>query len=211
MITSDHGHGPRCYRRTASCRLWLRLKLSLFHRCFWLAILLILAALLSISSASARWKVTGTSTNAIEDTSRRQVLQPAASAASASSEDPEKWLLTYSKNRYAYNREKSWHDLFQYRQWSPRPIAALISLVRNEELDGIMQSMRQLEYHWNHKYRYPWIFFNEQPFSDEFKVSLECPPAAIASLLGRSQLQTLRARLATTKLSRQSTGTHRTG
>jgi hypothetical protein len=211
MITSDPRHGPRCYRRTVWCRLWLKLKRRLFHRCFWLGFLLILAVLLSIFSASTRWKSTGNSTNRIEDTSRRPVLQPAVSAVSESSEDPERWLLAHSENRYAYNRERSWQDLFYYSHWSPRPIAALISLVRNEELNGIMQSMRQLEHHWNHKYRYPWIFFNEQPFSDEFKVSLECPPAGTASLLGRPQLQTLRARLATTKLSPQSTGTHQTG
>ncbi len=33
-----------------------------------------------------------------------------------------------------------------------------------------MQSMSQLEYHWNRKYQYPWIFFNDEPFTDEFKV-----------------------------------------
>lgn len=54
---------------------------------------------------------------------------------------------------------------------SSRPKAALISLVRNEELEGILQSMRQLEFHWNRKYQYPWIFFNERPFSEEFIVS----------------------------------------
>jgi hypothetical protein len=53
-----------------------------------------------------------------------------------------------------------------------RPKAAIISLVRNEELEGILQSMRQLELHWNRHYNYPWIFFNEKPFSDEFKASL---------------------------------------
>ncbi|ETI21827.1 hypothetical protein G647_05896 [Cladophialophora carrionii CBS 160.54] len=52
-----------------------------------------------------------------------------------------------------------------------RPKAALISLVRNEELDGILQSMRQLEFHWNQQYNYPWIFFNEKPFSEEFKAA----------------------------------------
>jgi hypothetical protein len=31
--------------------------------------------------------------------------------------------------------------------------------------------MCQLELHWNHKYHYPWIFFNEKLFSDEFKVT----------------------------------------
>ena len=54
--------------------------------------------------------------------------------------------------------------------YTSRPRAAIISLVRNEELDGILQSMRQLEFHWNRNYRYPWIFFSETPFNDKFKV-----------------------------------------
>jgi len=29
----------------------------------------------------------------------------------------------------------------------------LISLVRNSELEGMMQSMRQLEFRWNRKYQ----------------------------------------------------------
>lgn len=33
-----------------------------------------------------------------------------------------------------------------------------------------MQSMRQLEHQWNRKYQYPWVFFNDEPFSAEFKV-----------------------------------------
>jgi len=33
-----------------------------------------------------------------------------------------------------------------------------------------MQSMQQLEFHWNHKYEYPWVFFNDEPFSEDFKV-----------------------------------------
>jgi hypothetical protein len=52
----------------------------------------------------------------------------------------------------------------------PKQRAALISLVRNEELAGILQSMKQLEHNWNHKYSYPWIFFSEKPFSETFKV-----------------------------------------
>ena len=53
---------------------------------------------------------------------------------------------------------------------SSRPKAAIISLVRNEELDGIVQSMRQLEMRWNWKYRYPWVFLSESEFSEDFKV-----------------------------------------
>ncbi|KAL1995669.1 hypothetical protein VTN49DRAFT_1856 [Thermomyces lanuginosus] len=50
-----------------------------------------------------------------------------------------------------------------------RANASIISLVRNEELDGIIQSMRELERSFNSKFNYSWIFFNNEPFTDEFK------------------------------------------
>jgi mannosyltransferase len=48
--------------------------------------------------------------------------------------------------------------------------ATLLSLVRNEELEGMIQAMRDLESTWNHKFNYPWTFFNDVPFSEEFKL-----------------------------------------
>jgi len=33
----------------------------------------------------------------------------------------------------------------------------------------MLQSMRDLERTWNHKFNYPWTFFNDKPFTDEFK------------------------------------------
>jgi mannosyltransferase len=47
--------------------------------------------------------------------------------------------------------------------------ASIISLVRNDELEGILASMRQVEASWNSKFNYPWTFFNNDPFTDEFK------------------------------------------
>lgn len=47
--------------------------------------------------------------------------------------------------------------------------AALISLVRNEELEGIISSMKQLEETFNSKFGYDWIFFNDKPFTKQFK------------------------------------------
>lgn len=47
--------------------------------------------------------------------------------------------------------------------------ATLLALVRNEELNGMIQAMQDLERTWNHKFNYPWTFFNDVPFSDEFK------------------------------------------
>ena len=52
---------------------------------------------------------------------------------------------------------------------SDRINATLLSLVRNEEIDGMLQAMNDLERTWNHKFNYPWTFFNDVPFSEEFK------------------------------------------
>ncbi|RMD42324.1 hypothetical protein DV735_g2770, partial [Chaetothyriales sp. CBS 134920] len=49
-----------------------------------------------------------------------------------------------------------------------RPRAALISLVRSSELAGILQSMSQLERHFNRHHKYPWHFFSETPFTPSF-------------------------------------------
>ena len=98
----------------------------------------------------------------------------------------ERWLQHNGEDRHAFEWQEAqkplWRQLLSMSNFfralgvlhhhSPRPKAALISLVRNEELDGIVQSMTQLEMRWNWKYRYPWVFFSEAPFSDEFKVRL---------------------------------------
>ncbi|KAM4056066.1 glycolipid 2-alpha-mannosyltransferase [Hirsutella rhossiliensis] len=52
---------------------------------------------------------------------------------------------------------------------SARIPATLLALVRNEEVDDMVQSMKDLERTWNHKFNYPWTFFNDEPFSQEFK------------------------------------------
>lgn len=106
-----------------------------------------------------------------------QVLRPISEAIPARKRyapDPTHWLEHNSDNRHAENTGlgllKSVPSLGHH---SAKPRAALISLVRNSELSGLMQSMRQLEFQWNRKYNYPWIFFNDEPFSDEFKVRPE--------------------------------------
>ncbi|DAA73545.1 TPA_exp: Uncharacterized protein A8136_4726 [Trichophyton benhamiae CBS 112371] len=52
---------------------------------------------------------------------------------------------------------------------SARIKASLISLVRNEELDDLIPTMKELERTWNSKFNYPWTFFNDKPFTAEFK------------------------------------------
>ncbi|MCJ1299201.1 hypothetical protein MMC08_001993 [Hypocenomyce scalaris] len=52
---------------------------------------------------------------------------------------------------------------------SPRINATILSLVRNNEVNGMIQAMQDLERTWNHKFNYPWTFFNDEPFNAEFK------------------------------------------
>jgi mannosyltransferase len=40
--------------------------------------------------------------------------------------------------------------------------------VRNSELQEMLSSMRDLERTFNHKFNYPWLFLNDQPFTQEF-------------------------------------------
>ena len=47
--------------------------------------------------------------------------------------------------------------------------AAIVSLARNGDIDGIVFSMKQMEDRFNKKYQYPYVFLNEEVFSDEFK------------------------------------------
>ena len=42
-------------------------------------------------------------------------------------------------------------------------------LARNSDVDDAVRAVRELEDRFNHKYRYPWTFLNEEPFSDDFK------------------------------------------
>lgn len=46
--------------------------------------------------------------------------------------------------------------------------ATLVMLVRNQELEGALSSIRLLEDRFNRNYHYPWVFLNEVPFTQEF-------------------------------------------
>ena len=152
MLTSHPRHCLRSLSCTTWRRLWPRQKPRLSRRRCWLVFCLVLVVLISVFWPSAGWTEMWSAANA--DALSQQVLQPAAFARATLEKDPEKWLRTNSNNHYEYHKKRSWRDRFMCGQWSSKSRAALISLVRNEELDGIMQSMRQLEYHWNYKYIY---------------------------------------------------------
>jgi hypothetical protein len=50
-----------------------------------------------------------------------------------------------------------------------RANATFVMLARNSDLDGALRSVRDAEDRFNHRYGYPWVFLNEEPFSDDFK------------------------------------------
>jgi hypothetical protein len=77
-------------------------------------------------------------------------VRPFLAASGQRRPEPLHWLQENSNNKYAVSRSILPH-LPAFGS-SRRPRAALISLVRNSELAGMMQSMRQLEFRWNKKY-----------------------------------------------------------
>jgi mannosyltransferase len=51
----------------------------------------------------------------------------------------------------------------------PRANAAFVVLARNKELDGVVESMKSIERHFNRWFNYPYVFLNDAPFNETFK------------------------------------------
>lgn len=47
--------------------------------------------------------------------------------------------------------------------------AVMLMLARNNELEGAVNSVKQLEEKFNQRYHYPWVFLNDEPFTEDFK------------------------------------------
>lgn len=50
-----------------------------------------------------------------------------------------------------------------------RANATFVSLARNSDLYSLIKSIVEVEDRFNHNYHYDWVFFNDQPFDEEFK------------------------------------------
>jgi mannosyltransferase len=50
----------------------------------------------------------------------------------------------------------------------PRANAAFVVLARNKEIDGVIQSIKSIERHFNRWYHYPYVFLNDADFDDAF-------------------------------------------
>lgn len=55
----------------------------------------------------------------------------------------------------------------------PRANAAFVVLARNKELDGVLDSMKSIERHFNRFWNYPYVFLNDGDFDDNFKETVQ--------------------------------------
>ncbi|KAH6214980.1 hypothetical protein HBI53_100330 [Parastagonospora nodorum] len=51
---------------------------------------------------------------------------------------------------------------------APRANAAFVVLARNQELEGVIQSVKSIERHFNRWYHYPYVFLNDGVFNETF-------------------------------------------
>ncbi|KAJ3870976.1 glycosyltransferase family 15 protein [Lentinula edodes] len=63
-------------------------------------------------------------------------------------------------------------DLSPEPHFSRKANATLVFLARNSDLQGVLKSMESVETHFNQRFGYPWIFLNEDEFTNEFKKSV---------------------------------------
>ncbi|KAJ2825895.1 hypothetical protein GGI24_003043 [Coemansia furcata] len=56
--------------------------------------------------------------------------------------------------------------------YEPQANATFVVLIRNRELHEFRATMRQLEDRFNGKYHYPYLFLNDEPFTEEFMQSI---------------------------------------
>lgn len=47
--------------------------------------------------------------------------------------------------------------------------ATFFTICRNSDLEGMVLSIKSLEERFNHRYHYPWVFANDEPFTEEFR------------------------------------------
>ncbi|CAJ2510413.1 Uu.00g051160.m01.CDS01 [Anthostomella pinea] len=63
----------------------------------------------------------------------------------------------------------------------PRENAAIVMLARNEEVDKAKRSVESLERRFNQWFKYPIVFLNDEPWSDEFIATLKAATSALTS------------------------------
>ncbi len=78
-----------------------------------------------------------------------------------------------------------------------RANATFVMLTRNSDLEGAMDSIRSIEDRFNARHGYPYVFLNDEEFSDEFKLCVwypACPWVVPKSFAGACQSLLVRKR-----------------
>ena len=78
--------------------------------------------------------------------------------------------LTYHDYHGPYGGNRT-HAGVSATGMSPRPRenATFVMLASNSDVNSVVRAVHELEDRFNRKYNYPWIFLNNEQFSDEFK------------------------------------------
>lgn len=65
-----------------------------------------------------------------------------------------------------------------------RANATFLMLCRESELADVLETLRSVERHFNNRFRYPYVFFNDKPFSVHFKSAVrnEVPNAIFCTV-----------------------------
>ncbi|KAL5392314.1 hypothetical protein DPSP01_000828 [Paraphaeosphaeria sporulosa] len=56
---------------------------------------------------------------------------------------------------------------------APRANAAFVVLARNQDLEGVIQSVKSIERHFNRWFHYPYVFLNDGDFNETFREAVE--------------------------------------
>lgn len=80
-------------------------------------------------------------------------------------------LMVYYSARNNNNNYSSYEYDYKHQKENiiKRENAAFVVLARNENLNGLRESMQMMEDRFNNKFHYPWVFLNDKPFDDKFK------------------------------------------
>jgi len=73
----------------------------------------------------------------------------------------------------------------RFRLAPPRANATMLMLARNSDLFQAISSVKAIQDRFNTKHGYPWVFLNEEPFSNEFKSRMKDTILGLAPAGGR--------------------------
>lgn len=72
---------------------------------------------------------------------------------------------------------------------TPRANATMLMLARNSDIYQAMHSVKAIQDRFNSQYQYPWVFLNEEPFTEDFQRRMRDVILGPAPLEGRSKAE----------------------